>query len=159
MKVFFIVSIFTFTGLVWSEVWMGVVRVASHCALGEFDKQVAGEITRSKFRRGSGFYGAPTYSIKYHYFVDATGYTSSVVSCEPFTHKLAQRLKEFPVGQKVVVYYDSSFPQFSVLERRPDIAGRVFSQIIFCLTLIPLFVYFMARNVFGVGKVDVEKEP
>jgi len=116
-----------------------------------FDSQAQGEITRSKKRPGT-LRSPSRYDIRYEYEVSGTFYNSRIVSAFDFAYEVDANLKRYPVGERVVVYFDSKSPEYAVLEKRPLSVGIVFQVLaVISIVAIPL-TYNLFKRFFRVCK-------
>lgn len=64
--------------------------------------------------------GVGTHNTRYEYEVEGSRYSSNKVSFEAnYSDTAHQIVKKYPAGKKVIVYYDSSNPSASILEKTP----------------------------------------
>ena len=78
-----------------------------------------GVITKSGTQLDTGRYTSSLrIDMKYDYEVDSIPYTSSLVNYAADYHEIDHYLAKYPVGKKVMVYYEIDDPSLAVLE--PD---------------------------------------
>lgn len=100
------------------------------------------QIIQSEVRRTPIRKSARGYRIKYSYIVNGQEYTSSLVNFSRNYEGVAYKYHHrYPVGAEVVVFYDSSDPSVSVLEKEPIGIGVFFG--VFCYFFVLFFFSFM----------------
>jgi hypothetical protein len=127
----------------------GIFSSSYQYLLAEMDTEVTGVIERSRSRTTSGYRGAGTllYDIEYSYVVEGEEFRNHLVAYEKKNETVGQRLKKYPVGEKITVHHDSSSPQWSVLEQG-NLSIYIYIQLAMNLIMAPLGTYLLARYTF-----------
>jgi len=82
--------------------------------LSTYNAQTQGVIVKSDTRSKR---NGKAYSIEYKYKInDQVYYSNSINSYANFSNTTAKTIKQYPVGKKVLVYYDKANPESSILE-------------------------------------------
>ena len=79
-----------------------------------FDSTAIGQIIRSELKGEF----RPTYDIVYRYQVGEAEYISTIIDFSENNRSVSsKKIKQFPPGQTVVVYFDSKRPQYATLDK------------------------------------------
>lgn len=119
------------------EVLGRCVSIAYQYALADIDSEISGKIiSSSTYSAGKG--RTKRHNILYEYEVDGVTYTSRIVDYQYTTIDASSKVKQYHIGKKVTVLYDSSRPALSVLEITP-LSWSVVVRLLIAV-LIPFFV-------------------
>ena len=124
---------------------MGTFSTIKNFSVSNPQTETTGEIARSE-KKSFGIYRKAFYDIRYSYTVDNMSYIGSQINYNTKTSDVAKTLKKYPTGKQVTVYYDSSSPHFSILEKSTLGAG-VYGQIVL---LIFGFILLLAVFYFSI---------
>lgn len=133
MKLFYLwplVITLIFAGM--SEYAAGTFSTIRDYSFSNLDKTTSGIITKSEVEI-VGRWGSAGYDIRYEYVIDYKTYSNSQVDYSTKTD-FDDKLKKYPLGKKVTVYYDSEKPHYSTLEKKTlgfHIYGHLFA-LLFC---------------------------
>ena len=131
-----------------TEFTLGTYTIFSTYLIANFDSNTNGTVVESRMwhshARGGGKY---RYNVEYNYSVENITYYGSLVSLERQSWPAGDRdivegiVDKYSTGKEVTVYYDSSKPEYSVLQ--PTGLSRNFVlQHLFFLFTIPVIVWF-----------------
>jgi hypothetical protein len=123
----------------------------------DLDSETEGVIVYSGF----GFFGSrrehgDTHNIRYAYLIAGNAYSSSQIDFESKIVSAARKVRKYPEGKEVTVYYDSAQPYYSTLEKNA-LGKGIYIQlsgiaVIFILVYCSDFVidYIARRSASGV---------
>ena len=123
----------------YSESNIGTLSTIRNYIVTNLDSVTDGEIVKSK-RKIVGRFGVEAYDIRYAYTVNSDYYNGSQVNYDARTSRPAEILKKYPLGMEIKVYYDSSKPQYSALEKS-SLGFRIYFEVLlfmaaFVLTIV-----------------------
>jgi hypothetical protein len=123
-----------------SELISGSLSTTWIYIFADFDSETEGVIVNSG--RGlfdSGQEHGDTHNIRYAYMIDGNAYSSSQIDFESKIVSAAQKVRKYPEGKKVTVYYDAEQPYYSTLEKNP-LGKGIYIQLV-GIAVIFLIVY------------------
>lgn len=127
------------------ELLSGTFSAIVNYWLADLDGTVEGIVIRSELKRSiGGRLSTRTYDIEYEYKVDGVTYWSTRVThgiSGENPHKIIDR---YSVGKIVLVYYDTSRPEFSVLENN-GLTAKTYWQLM-GLVFLFFLVFFWIRS-------------
>ena len=150
MKIFYLwplIITLIFAGI--AEYSGGTFSTLRDFLVADLDQETQGDITESEWRM-VGRWGSAAYDIQYRYTVNGKDYIGSQVDFSSKTSNAAVKLKAFPIGKTVIVYYDSDKPHYSALVRTSPgfhIYG-VMLMLVFCY----VFLAWLEHSLSGYKK-------
>lgn len=149
MKMIMVVVLVTLFFAVFVEKSQRIFGTSYQYVFAEMDSEVKGEIERSRSLSFANYRSTYTqvYDIEYTYKVEGKEYRNHVVAYEKKNESIDSRLEKYPVGKEVVVHFDSSSPNWSVLERS-ELSVFVYIQLAVNLLLVPSGTYLIGRYAF-----------
>ena len=129
-----------------SEYAAGTFSTIRDYSITNLDKTTSGIITKSEIEI-VGRWGSAGYDIQYEYVIDHRTYTGSQID---YSTKIdyTDKLKKYPLGKQVTVYYDSEKPQYSALEKK-SLGFHIYGQLIallFCYTFFCWLEKYIKKN-------------
>lgn len=116
-KAFKIASIFFVFSAVMAELFCGTFSTVINYWLLDLNNTTEGVVIKSEMKLFNGAYQSVfSYDVEYEYTVDGSSYKSEQVTHGRSDENPYRILKRYPVGKEVTVFYDSSRPDYSVLE-------------------------------------------
>ena len=131
-----------------TEFTLGTYTVFSTYLIANFDSSTKGKIVESEMWYEGARWGVRYhYKVEYDYSVGGIDYVGNLVNLERQSWPAGDReiveaiLTKFAVGKEVTVYFDSTNPEYSVLQPTGVSRNFVLQHLFFMLT-IPCFVWF-----------------
>ena len=114
------------------------ISIGFQYAAANIDSETSGKIISSAtYSMGKGGV-TKRHKVVYQYEVDGVTYTSKIIDYEDITTNASSKVKQYYMDKNVSVFYDSSNPDFSVLEITPLSWSVIIMLLIAVLT--PLIV-------------------
>ena len=119
----------------------------------DFDSSTKGKIVSSRIVRFTGYRsGSCQHLIRYTFEVNNTLQTGNLVNLGRHSVECSEEgrnglLKQYPDGKEVIVYFDSQFPKYSVLENS-GLSMEFIGMFLFMNILIVVLVWFFCRGIW-----------
>ncbi len=129
-------------GSIYIERGLDAITIARSYIFANLDSTVTGKIIESGVLE-FGKYRSERYKVRYSYNIGNHYYIGSVVNYRR-NDSTEDVLKKYPVGKNVQVYYDSTSPRYSVLEKTGISGGIVFNLFaVFIFTPFVGYEYYL----------------
>ena len=156
MKIFYLwPAVITIIFSAMSEYNAGTFSSIWDYIVSDLDGETMGTITKSEIKI-VGRWGVGAYDIRYAYTVNNIEFTGSQVNYDSKTSRYEEMVQKYPLGSKVIVYYDSSKPKYSTLEKVVLGVGAYF-QIIAVVSCYIFFAWLSSNLDSGKKRIKHNK--
>jgi hypothetical protein len=135
-------TLITIVGAALSESNLGTLSTIKNYIIADLNKTTEGVIVKSEGKI-LGKYGVSAYDIRYTYNVDNEFYFGNQVNYDVRSSNPEDYLEKYTVDMLVQVYYDSSNPQYSILEKSTLGFGVYFQIFLLIITFILTVVFYL----------------